>query len=58
MTSQFQKSRDIGVAIHVLGKIFTNDAKMALKHFTNIKIGQLFLKILAKCRNDVKSGCF
>ena len=58
MTSQFQKSRDIGVAIHVLGKIFANDAKMALKHFTNIKIGQLLMKILAKCRNDVKSDCF
>ena len=58
MTSQFQKSRNIGVAIHVLGKIFANDAKMVLKHFTNITIGQLFLKILTKCRNDVKSGCF
>ena len=58
MTSQFQKSLYIGVAIHVLGKIFANDAKMALNHFTNIKIGQLFLYILVKCRNDVKSDCF
>ena len=57
MTSQLKKNRDIGVAIRVLGKIFANDAKMALKHFKSIKMGQLFLKILAKCRNDVKSGC-
>ena len=42
------KNGDIGVAVNVLGKIFANDAKMALKHFTNIKIGRLFLKILAK----------
>ena len=52
------KNGDIGVAINVLGKIFAYDAKMALKHFINIKIGRLFLKILVKCRNDVNSGYF